>query len=295
MTNRALAAQAANDEEYRGALAGQVAIVTGGSRGFGLAIGKALAAEGAKVALVARSAAPVREAADAIRANAGCAIALPADITVPQAVASIVEETVRRLGPVDLLVNNAGSAGALGPVWEVEPDAWWHDVTVNLRGTFLCARAVLPGMIARRQGRIINIASLFGIQNTLGIEPSPYASSYSSSKAGVLTLTRHLAAMTRAHGVRVFAVSPGWMRTALTDHMMRSEAGRQWLPEVASSYAAGRSGSPDAAVRFVMDLASGRADDLSGRCLRASYDVAAMVRDAEDVRREDLFVLRFHE
>ena len=278
-----------------GAVAGQVAIVTGGSKGFGLEIAKALAAEGTKVALVARSTMPVREAAEAIQAIDGCVIAIEADITLPHAVASVVEETVRRLGPVDLLVNNAGSASALGPVWEVEPDAWWHDVTVNLRGTFLCARAVLPDMIARRQGRIINIASLFGIQNTLGIEPSPYASGYSSSKAGVLTLTRHLAAMTRAHGIGVFAVSPGWMQTALTDHMMRSEAGQRWLPEVESSYAAGRSGSPDAAVALVMYLASGQADDLSGRCIRASHDVVAMVRNAETIRREDRFVLRFYE
>ncbi len=276
------------------ALAGKVAIVTGGSRGFGLAVATALAAEGTKVALVARSMA-VREAAEAIKAVDARVIALEADITLPHAVASVVEETVRRLGPVDLLVNNAGSAGALGPVWEVEPDAWWHDVTVNLRGTFLCARAVLPGMIARREGRIINVASLFGIQNSLGIEPSPYASGYSSSKAGVLILTRHLAAMTRAYGIGVFGVSPGWMQTTLTDHMMRSKSGQRWLPEVESLYAAGRSGSPNGAVPLVMYLASGQADNLSGRCIRASYDVAAMARNAENIRREDRFVLRFYE
>jgi NAD(P)-dependent dehydrogenase (short-subunit alcohol dehydrogenase family) len=276
----------------------QVAIVTGGSSGIGLAIAKALAAAGVSVALVARSSAALQAAAKAVQA-AGSAgtrvIALPADVTDERAVAWVVEETDRQLGPVDVLVNNAGSSSALGPIWEVEPDAWWHDVTVNLRGTFLCARSVLPGMITRRRGRIINIASLFGIQNTLGIEPSPYASGYSSSKAGVLILTRHLATTTHAYGISAFAISPGWVQTALTDHMMQSEAGQRWLPEVATSYAAGRDGSPERAVQLVMYLVSGQADKLSGRCIRAQCDVSAMVRDAESIRGENRNVLQFYE
>ena len=126
-------------------LRGQVAIVTGGSRGIGLAIATALAAEGVAVALVARSRETVEAAARNILATGARAIALSADVTDQGAVAWIVEETVRQLGPVDLLVNDAGLAAALGPVWDVDPEVWWRDVTTNLRGSFLCARAVLPG------------------------------------------------------------------------------------------------------------------------------------------------------
>jgi 3-oxoacyl-[acyl-carrier protein] reductase len=135
-------------------LKGQVAIITGASRGIGLAITQAFAAEGIAVALVARSEAAVRTASETIQKMGRRAIPLPADVTDPRAVDSVVDETVRRLGPVDLLINNAGSAGALGPIWEVAAETWWHDVTTNLLGTFLCSRAVLPGSIARHHAEL---------------------------------------------------------------------------------------------------------------------------------------------
>ena len=133
-------------------LKGQVAIITGASRGIGFAIAQAFAAEDIAVALVARSEAAVRTASETIQKMGRRAIALPADVTDPRAVDSVVEETVRRLGPVDLLINNAGSASALGPIWEVAAETWWQDVSTNVLGTFLCSRAVLPGMISRQHG-----------------------------------------------------------------------------------------------------------------------------------------------
>jgi NAD(P)-dependent dehydrogenase (short-subunit alcohol dehydrogenase family) len=98
-----------------------------------------------------------------VHAGGGRGLALPADVTDAQAVKQVVAQTEREFGPVALLVHNAGSAQAIGPLWDVEPDQWWRDVEVNLRGTFLCARAVLPGMLARHRGRIINMSSLFGV------------------------------------------------------------------------------------------------------------------------------------
>src|SRR6516164_9556091 len=153
-------------------LRGQVAIVTGASRGIGLAIAEDLAAKGAAVALVARSQKTVQAVAQNIQTAGARAISLKADVTDPGAVTWLVEETVRQFGPVDLLVNNAGSATALGPIWEVDPETWWHDVTTNLQGTFLCARAVLPGMIARHRGRIVNVVSSFGIRTHPESKPS---------------------------------------------------------------------------------------------------------------------------
>ena len=118
-------------------LKGQVAIITGASRGIGLAIAQALAAQDIAVALVGRSEATVQAASETIQKIGGRAIALRANVTDQRAVDSLVEETIRRLGPIDLLINNAGSGAAVGPIWEVSPENWWQDVATNLLGTFL--------------------------------------------------------------------------------------------------------------------------------------------------------------
>src|SRR5712691_9553667 len=167
-----------------GELAGQVAIVTGGGRGIGRAMAHALTTAGAAVVVTARSAEQLATTVAAIHAQGGQAVAVPADVTDARAVQHLVAETERQFGPVDLLVNNAESSSAFGPLWEVDPEDWWHDVTVNLRGTLLCTHAILPVLLARRRGRIINVASISGISTGPGTTPSPHQSSYSSSKAG---------------------------------------------------------------------------------------------------------------
>jgi NAD(P)-dependent dehydrogenase (short-subunit alcohol dehydrogenase family) len=278
-----------------GELAGQVAIVTGGGRGIGRAIAHALASAGAVVAVTARTADQLATTVAAIDAQGGQAIAVPADVTDARAVQHLVAETERQCGPVDLLVNNAGSANALGPLWEVDPEDWWHDVTVNLRGTLLCTHAVLQGMLARHRGRIINVASVFGISTGPGTTPSPYASSYSSSKAGVLIFTAHLAATTREYGVYVFALGPGVVRTAMTEHALQSPAGQKWLPEFQAVFAAGRDLPPERAAQRAVFLASGKADGLTGRMVRAASNLEEMVHHIEEVQRDDRYVLRFWE
>jgi NAD(P)-dependent dehydrogenase (short-subunit alcohol dehydrogenase family) len=189
-------------------LGGQVAIVTGGGRGIGRVMALALAQAGTAIAVVARSEDQLTETVAHIEGAGGSAIALPADVTDQQAVERMVAETERQLGPVDLLVNNAGGAGQVGPLWEVEPDEWWRCVEVNLRGPFLCARAVVPGMIARQRGRVIITSSL------AATAPWPYMSAYAISKAAVTRLGENLAVETQAHGISVFAVHPGSVRTA---------------------------------------------------------------------------------
>ena len=276
-------------------LRGQVAIVTGASRGIGLAIAEDLAAKGAAVALVARSQKTVQAVAQNIQTAGARAISLKADVTDPGAVTWLVEETVRQFGPVDLLVNNAGSATALGPIWEVDPETWWHDVMTNLQGTFLCARAVLPGMIARHRGRIVNVVSSFGIRTHPESKPSPYLSAYSSSKAAVIVLTENLAAMTRAHGVHVFGLRPGFVRTALLEEGARSPAGRQWLPELQALLDSDRLVPAEHTARWVMFLASGKADSLSGRVFSATYDMETLAKRSDDIQREGRYVLRLCE
>ena len=168
-------------------LAGQVAIVTGGGRGIGKAIAMGLAKAGAYVAVIARSADQLAETVSQIRQIGSRAISITADVSDPRAVEGMVVEIEESLGPVDLLVNNAGLAGPIGPIWESDPDEWWRCLEVNLRGPMLCSRAVLPGMITRGRGRIVNVASGAG---TLAI---PYLGAYVTSKTALIRLTEIIA------------------------------------------------------------------------------------------------------
>jgi NAD(P)-dependent dehydrogenase (short-subunit alcohol dehydrogenase family) len=267
-------------------LAGQVAVVTGGGRGVGRGIVEALASAGMSIAVLGRSARHAEDAAAAARdRGAASALALPADVTDRAAVEDAVREILESLGAIDLLVNNAGRAHAVGPVWEVDPDDWWADVEVNLRGTYLCARSVLPSMIERASGRIVNVASL------AANGPFPYASAYSGSKAAVLNFTESLASSAGPHGVCGFVISPGLVRTSLLDDLANSEQGRRWLPEFQArperDYVA-----PAVAGRLIEQIATGVADALSGRFIHVSDDLAELVARAETVTGRDERVLR---
>jgi NAD(P)-dependent dehydrogenase (short-subunit alcohol dehydrogenase family) len=151
-------------------LADLTARVTGGSRGIGRAIAQALGHAGAAVAITARAARDLEATAAELRTRGITVLAVPVDVTDRTGVDTIVAQTERALGPIGLLVNNARTCEAIGPVWDVDPDVWWHEVEIHLRGAFLCARAVLPGMVARRSGRIINLAS------AAGLVPAPFTS-----------------------------------------------------------------------------------------------------------------------
>jgi NAD(P)-dependent dehydrogenase (short-subunit alcohol dehydrogenase family) len=169
-------------------LDGTVGIVTGGGRGIGRVLAQALGDAGAAVGLIARSDAELAQTVRLVRASGGTATAACADITDQQAVAKAIDTLGRRLGPVDLLVNNAGVSGPFGDAWQVDPGDWWRAVEINLRGVHLCSRAVLPAMAARGAGRIVNITSQAGVYRW------PHASAYSVSKAAVIKFTENLAA-----------------------------------------------------------------------------------------------------
>ena len=185
-------------------LAGRTAIVTGGGRGIGAATAEALTRGGAKVTVFGRTA----EELEALVRAGGAALAVAGDVAREEDVARLVEAHQRALGPCDVLVNNAGILyTALAE--ELAPAQWREQLEVNLTGAFLCARAVIPGMKARRRGRIVNIASISG---TIGSER---ASAYNASKWGLIGLTKCLAEELRPHGVQCLAVSPGSVDTAM--------------------------------------------------------------------------------
>ena len=267
-------------------LGGQVAIVTGGGRGIGRAMAQELARAGAAVAVVARSEDQLAETVALIEDEGGRAIALPVDVTDQQSVECAVAETERQLGPVDLLVNNAGGGGQVGPLWEVEPDEWWRCVEVNLRGPFLCTRAVVPGMIARQRGRVIITSSL------AGTAPWPYMSAYAIGKAAVTRLGENLAAETEAHGISVFAVHPGAVRTAAWEIFL-SDAAKKYLPDLFSYVLQGGGNvTLERAAEVVLFLASGQADVLSGCFISVDDDLAEMVRRAKEIQQDELHTLR---
>jgi NAD(P)-dependent dehydrogenase (short-subunit alcohol dehydrogenase family) len=259
-----------------------VALVTGASRGIGRATAIALAEDGFHVALLARSARGLRETRELVEARGGTALDFVADVTD----AGVVEETVaaveERLGPVDVLVNNAGSLRALGPLWEVRPDDWWADVTTSLGGAYNLCGAVVPGMIERGEGRIVNVTSYAALR------PAPYQSGYACGKAALAALTEALAASLADHGIAVFSVAPGFTATELTRQLTESDAGRRWFPDE------GQREPLDAAAtaELIARLASGSADALRGRLLHTLDDLDVLLAQIDEIRRDDLYAPR---
>jgi NAD(P)-dependent dehydrogenase (short-subunit alcohol dehydrogenase family) len=270
-------------------LTGQVAIVTGGGRGLGNVMAQTLAEAGAVIAVVARSEDQLAQTVSVIRQAGGKAIGVTADVTNREAVEQMVITVERQLGAVDLLVNNAGVIGTPGPIWETDPDEWWRVIEINLRGVFLCARSVLPGMIKRKRGRIINVSSVAGIVSI------PYTTAYSASKAALLRFTDILAADTRNYGIAVFAIRPGTVRTAMTEYLINAPPAQKWLPWFRAIFQEGRDAPPELCGMLVTFLASGQADELSGRFIQVTDDLGDLVKRAAQIQQDDLYTLRLRQ
>jgi NADP-dependent 3-hydroxy acid dehydrogenase YdfG len=193
-----------------GALTGKVALVTGAGRGIGRAIATAFAAEGAAVALAARSRAELAEVAAEVRARDGRALAVPTDVTQDGAVEALVEQTLADLGRLDILVTSAGTA-AFGPLADSKPADWDGMLALNLRAVMVCCRAVLPAMIRQRSGTILNVSSI-ATKRAL-----PGSAVYTATKAAIESFSRVLAEELRTHGVRVGVLVPGAVDTPIWD------------------------------------------------------------------------------
>lgn len=192
-------------------LAGQVALVTGASRGIGLAIARRLGQMGARLALCARTRDRLERAADSLRQQGFPVLAVVADVANAASVAALVEQTHRTLGEIDILVNNAG-IGTFGPVQEITEADWDAVLDTNLKGVFLCTRAVAPQMIRRRRGHVINISSLAGKNAFAG------GSAYCASKWGLMGLSYCMAEDLRGYGIRVSVICPGTVHTEFSPH-----------------------------------------------------------------------------
>jgi NAD(P)-dependent dehydrogenase (short-subunit alcohol dehydrogenase family) len=266
---------------------GQVAVVTGGGRGIGRAIAQALASARAAIAVVARSQAEIDETADLITRSGGKALAIRADVSDRVAVEQMARQVERELGTVDLLVNNAAILPTVGPTWEADPDEWRRVLEVNLYGPFLCAHAVLPSMIERKRGRIVNVSS------AAGRFAIAYGNSYCAAKTGLARFGECLALETQALGIKVFTIDPGGVRTVMGNQLIESEAARKWTPQY-HQYAVevGVYNTPEESASLVMLLASGKVDSLSGRFFTVNDNMDQAILQAGQVTESELYMLR---
>ncbi len=251
----------------------KVVIVTGAGSGVGRALALEFGANGARVVCVARKVDRIQETAGTIEANGGTALALQADVTDLAQVEQMVSQVLDAFGQIDVLFNNAGSFGAIGAVWEVDPEAWWHDVTVNLRGTMLCCRAVLPHMLKRDSGIIINMG---------GGNQIPGGTGYSCSKVGVTRFTELLAKELKHEGssVLAFMMGPGFVRTQMTEIQIQTPEGQKWLPSSKNAIEQGKDRPPEDCARAVMNLIRVASPHLSGLSFGPDTDFDQALRDA---------------
>jgi NAD(P)-dependent dehydrogenase (short-subunit alcohol dehydrogenase family) len=260
-----------------GLLQGGVAIITGAGRGFGRAIATRLAREGFAVALIARTEQQITGVASEINVAGGRAVAIAADVTDGAAVTRVVAETERSLGPVTLLVNNAGVPGPFGPIWSVDPEEWWASQAVHIRAPLLFLRAVLPGMTQRRAGRVIIVSAKASRMVAANL------SAYCVGKIAQTRIVEEVAVETKELGVAAFAIDPGFVFTDLAAQTMNSPDAQRWLPGMVARVREKRD-DPNAAADLAscaqrcFDLASGRYDRLSGRYMEMSDDLEQLLR-----------------
>jgi len=247
-------------------LENQIAFITGAGRGIGRAIALAFAREGAELALIARTAAGLEESAQMVRAMGRRAAAVTADVSLRVDVERAVSQALAIFGRVDVLVNNAGVQLPIGPLAQNDADEWMHTVAVNLFGPMLCIKAVLPVMMERKRGKIINLSG----GGATG--PRPNFSAYAASKAALVRLTETLAVELAPHNIQVNALAPGAINTRMLDEVLA--AGELAGEELAQARRrAQQGGTPiELAAQLAVFLASADSDGLTGKLIAAPHD-----------------------
>lgn len=265
-------------------LSGQVAIITGGGRGLGRAFAQAIAKAGGSVAVIARTEEQLQETVRLIEETGGTAIAFAIDVTDASAMASVVAAVEQRLGQIDILINNAAVLTPLGNDWEIDPMEWWRTLEINVLGPFLATQAVLPGMMARRAGRIVNVSS--GAGHTV----HPYGTAYCTSKAALTHMTNLLAAGVKEFGINVFALDP-LGPTAMAELLATSAKVPTEMNTAFRKFVDEATGLTES-VSMLMFMLSGRADGLNGRQFSWGDSPDELLRRKDDIVRDDLYTLR---
>lgn len=268
----------------------KVAVVTGASAGVGRELAREFARQGARVVCAARRKEKIKKTAALIEEEGGKAIYLKTDVTENEQVQRLFETTIDTYGQADLLFNNAGSLNAVGATWELDIDLWWHDVKVNLLGTYLCCRAFLPHMIERDSGVIINMD---GGGGTPG--PNVGGSAYGCSKAAILRFTDSLAGELERINSSVMAVcmNPGFVKSEMTVGAVDDEYKAKWLSHVVDLLASDEGVPPDQCAKTTMKLLKIISPELNGRIFRQDTDYDQVVKNLQKIKENNLLVLKY--
>ena len=239
--------------------------MTGGGRGIGRAIALAYAAEGAKLTLAARTSAELRETADTIMSRYGTEVhTVVADVSSRRQVDNMVDSALERYGAIDVLVNNAGNLGPVGRLWENDPDEWERTIAIHVFGTYYGCRAVIPHMLERGCGRIVNMSGVGG----------PNVIAYDVAKMGIANLTENLALELADTAITVNAISPGSIHTRMWEET-RDQAlkiGDTAMYQQGVEVTSGKGASIERAAQLAVLLGSDSCGKLSGRLIRAAID-----------------------
>lgn len=267
-------------------LQGKVALITGGGRGIGRAIARAYAAEGAVLALAARTDAELQATANEIRAEFCSEVAtVVTDVRYREQVESAVAHATDRLGPIDVMVNNAGNTGEIGPLWKLDPERWANVISVHVLGTYYGCRAVIPGMLERGRGRIVNMSGVGGPNDT----------SYDAAKTAIVNLTENLSVELSGTGITVNAISPGSIHTRMWEEVrdMAQAAGDMEMYEKGVQVTSGGGASIERAAELAVLLGSDDCGELSGRLIRAALDTYEEIPDrVDEIMASDALLLR---
>jgi NAD(P)-dependent dehydrogenase (short-subunit alcohol dehydrogenase family) len=267
-------------------LHGKVALITGGGRGIGQAIARAYAAEGAMLALAARTDAELRSTAEAIRSEFGSEVTtVITDVREREQVENAVSHTVGRFGAIDVMVNNAGNTGEIGPLWKLDPERWANVISVHVLGTFYGCRAVIPGMLERGLGRIVNMAGVGGPNDT----------SYDAAKTAIVNMTENLSVELAGTEITVNAISPGSIHTRMWEEVrdMALAAGDTELYQKGVQVTSGGGASIERAAQLAVLLGGDDCGGLSGRLIRAALDTFEEIpARVDEIMSSDALLLR---
>jgi len=245
-------------------LEGRTVIVTGAGSGIGRALAIEFARNGARVVCCGRRRDRLEETVTSIEHQGGVALAIPTDITQRSEVQAMVDHTLDRFGSIDILFNNAGSFQSIAGVHEVDTEVWWHDVKVNLYGNLLVIREVLPHMMDRDQGIIINMDGGRPVGGT----------GYACGKAGLMELTRILVEELKMmqRSVIVLSAGPGLVRTEMTELQANTAAGQKWIPSTKESFDSGNLRQPEDIARATIEMVKVVTPQSSGKSYGPSTD-----------------------
>ncbi len=272
-------------------VADKVIVITGAGSGIGRAMALAFGREGALVVCCGRRRANLEQTAVMVTDRGGKAMALPVDVTQVEQVQAAVAAVVKEFGRVDVLINNAARFGALGAAWEVDLTQWAADMEVNLMGPLHFSRAVLPPMMAQREGIIINITA------QAGTAAKPGCSAYACSKAALIHLTNTLAAelSLRQLPILVFGLDPGFNRTEMTEALAQMAQVDDWLPGLKQAYGSASGTEPERVAETAVELVRFGDQVLSGRIFKVGMTAEYIRQHARQIEEGDMLTLRFRD